>query len=70
MSAPCYTDGRRLTKRPRVGDTVGCKYGPATVLTVHEHGMRITVQTLVHGTETLQRAKNGLWTVYDALVAS
>jgi hypothetical protein len=51
-------------KQPRKGDTVATRFGDAVVLSVHDHGVTLKVQTRVHGIETISRhAARGHWTV-------
>lgn len=52
-----------LSRRPRVGAVIATKYGPAVVTSVGRHGRRLTVRTDAHGTELVDRAERGWWTV-------
>lgn len=53
----------RICKRPNAGETVATRFGPAVIVRVKENGRQLIVRTVAHGTETIERAERGHWTV-------
>jgi hypothetical protein len=58
------TTARRVLRQPHAGDTVETRVGPARVVSVHDHGRCLVVDTANHGTETIERADTGHWVTY------
>lgn len=54
---------RKTVKRPKVGELVATRVGDAKVTKVQRNGLVLTVESERHGTETIERADNGWWTV-------
>ena len=61
-----YSDHPRIARivaQPRVGETIDVKFGPSRIISVHDHGRRLVIQTERHGVEHVERGERGRWTV-------
>jgi hypothetical protein len=54
---------RRTMRRPRVGQMVLTRFGWAKITEVRHGGLVLVVETEIHGTEWVERACNGWWTI-------
>lgn len=61
MNAP--TVERKTMRRPRKGQMVLSKFGWGRITEVRHGGLVLVVETEVHGTEYLERACTGWWTI-------